>query len=259
MPEVLLFTLWAPLGAMGEVAVGGRRPSALRPARSAVLGLLAAALGLERSEETAHRHLDEGYGIALRVESPGSLLQDYHTAQVPKARKGRRWATRRDERADPSELGTILSLREYRQEPLTTIAVWALEGAPRGLDVLARALETPLFTLYLGRKSCPLGLPPSPRVLQARTLSEAFNGFVADRPDPEAAVRGDLARAIEAGRRTAPVITADVTPPPGVTRDAWFGSKVERIETRRDRIMSRQGWRFGLRDELVLRDQGVGS
>src|SRR5215469_1393549 len=80
MPEFLTFVLAAPLAAMGEIAVGERRGSWDRPGRSAVLGLIAACLGLAREDEGAHESLETGYGLALRVQNVGPLLPDYHTA-----------------------------------------------------------------------------------------------------------------------------------------------------------------------------------
>src|SRR5215213_3306304 len=77
MPEFLTFTLTAPLAAMGEIAVGERRSSWDRPGRSAVLGLVAACLGIGREDEAAHEALETGYGLALRVQKSGSLLPDY--------------------------------------------------------------------------------------------------------------------------------------------------------------------------------------
>ena len=47
MGQHLVFLLHAPLGAMGGVAVGERRAGFDRPGKSAILGLVAAALGLD--------------------------------------------------------------------------------------------------------------------------------------------------------------------------------------------------------------------
>ena len=47
----LLFTLYAPMGSFGEIAVGERRMSWARPGRSAILGLVAAAQGVDRADE----------------------------------------------------------------------------------------------------------------------------------------------------------------------------------------------------------------
>src|SRR5947199_10464826 len=95
MSEIVVFMLWAPLAAMGDMAVGERRAGFDRPGRSAVLGMVAAALGLDRADETAHAVLDRGYLMAQRVLHRGELLQDYHTVQAPPADRKTRWSTRR--------------------------------------------------------------------------------------------------------------------------------------------------------------------
>ncbi len=241
MRDFLLFTLYAPLAALGAVAVGERRVSAARPARSAILGLLAAALGIERRDEAAHTALQEGYGVAVRVETEGALLQDYHTAQVPPAKRDRRWPTRRAELAEP-RLETILSLREYRADARHTVAFWTARDPPQALAALAEALCRPRFTLYLGRKACPLGLPPAPRIVAAATLADAFTSFDAAMPASERALR----QALRLLPRTGDV-EADAS-----ARD-WLGDdlRLQRIERRRDAVVSRRRWQFGLRDTLV--------
>ena len=59
----LLFTLYAPMGSFGEIAVGERRMSWARPGRSAVLGLVAAAQGIERGDEEAARRQEDRHGL----------------------------------------------------------------------------------------------------------------------------------------------------------------------------------------------------
>lgn len=252
MRNFLLLTLYAPLAGMGDIAVGERRTSFGRPARSAILGLLGAALGIERRDEAGHATLERGYGLAVRTEAEGTLLQDYHTAQVPPARKGRRWSTRRAELAEPA-LETVLSLREYRAGPRHTVALWAREGAPHTLEELAKALRRPRFTLYFGRKACPLGLPPAPRLVEAPTLSDAFARFDREMPAAERELRVD---ALGLPPRPGP-LHADVE------AGSWLGEglTLRRIERRRDAIISRRRWQFGLRDELVAvpTDNGGGG
>jgi CRISPR system Cascade subunit CasD len=246
MRELLLFTIYAPIAAMGEVAVGERRVSAAAPARSALLGLIAAALGTERRDEAAHAALDRGYGVAVRVEAEGALLQDYHTAQVPPAKRGKRWPTRRAELAEPA-LETILSLREYRTDARYTVAVWSEREPPHPLPALAEALRRPRFTLYFGRKACPLGLPPAPRIVAAATLADAFARFDETTPHAERDLRQRLA--LLSGRGE---IHADV----GALRWLGHGLSLRRIGPRRDAIVSRRRWQFGMRDELVARSEG---
>lgn len=176
MTSFLLFRLYGPLAAWGESAVGEYRPSAVHPSRSAVLGLVAAALGLERDDEVSHTRLSQSVGMAVVVVQPGRLLRDFHTAQVPPARKGFRPSMRRMELAQ-DDLNTVLSTRDYRVDALYHVALWARspkEGPAFTLESLKNALECPHFVPYLGRRSCVLSLPMAPRLLEAATLREAI-------------------------------------------------------------------------------------
>lgn len=169
--EYLLFRLYGPLASWGEIAVGESRHTAVYPSKSALLGLLAAALGIRRDEEERQLALATGYKFAVKVISVGSLLKDYHTTQVPDSVGGYWYRTRRDELVIGKErLGTILSSREYRCDALYLVAVKALEGAPHPLSELQAHLLKPNFHLYLGRKSCPLSIPLAPVVLQLMIL-----------------------------------------------------------------------------------------
>src|SRR5689334_9356211 len=83
MAAFLCFRLHGPLASWGDIAVGERRPSAPHVSRSAVLGLIAAALGIRRDDSDAWGELDRSVGFASRTDAPGELLVDYHTAQGP--------------------------------------------------------------------------------------------------------------------------------------------------------------------------------
>ena len=93
MRTYLTFALVAPVAAFGSLAVGERRQGWDRPARSAVLGLVGACLGVEREDDDGQAALATEYGTALLCYAPGLLLADYHTAQVPSAQRNRRFAT----------------------------------------------------------------------------------------------------------------------------------------------------------------------
>jgi CRISPR system Cascade subunit CasD len=180
MVEYLVFRLYGPLASWGGIAVGEVRPSATHPSKSAILGLVGAALGIDRNQEAVHRAMAEAYGFAVRVDSMGVPLVDYHTAQVPPSGTGRnkrRFATRREELSTlPKEkLNTILSRRDYRQEALATVVLWQrCADCPFPLDAIRTALERPSYVLYLGRKACPLALPVEAQVVPAATVREAL-------------------------------------------------------------------------------------
>ena len=96
--------------------------------------------------------------MAIRIDGPGILMRDYHTAQVP-AGKGKikyHFLTRKDELAVPKdELNTILSSRDYRCDAVYTICLWAYASPPYPIATIKSHLDNPAFVLYLGRKSCP--------------------------------------------------------------------------------------------------------
>lgn len=96
--DLLLFRLYGPLASWGEIAVGESRHSANYPSKSAILGLVGAALGIERSDEAQQAGLQQGYQVAVEVFSTGQLLRDYHTAQVPDSAGKFVYRTRRDGR-----------------------------------------------------------------------------------------------------------------------------------------------------------------
>lgn len=180
MTDYLVFRLYGSMAAWGDIAVGEVRPSFTHPSKSAVMGLIAAALGIRRDEEAKHQQLSEGYGFAVRVDDVGVPMSDYHTAQVPPSGTGRnriQFFTRRDEifKLPKEKLNTILSKRDYRQDALMTAVLWMRDLSPYSLSELARALQYPHYTLYLGRKSCPLALPVEAQVVSADSVCEALS------------------------------------------------------------------------------------
>lgn len=238
MTEFLTFALAAPIGAMGAVAVGERREGWARPGRSAVLGLVAACLGLRRDEEHAHAALEAGLGLALLVEAAGRPLQDYHTAQVP-PRKFGRFPTRRAE-LSASELNTVLTRREYRQGVLCLGALWWRDEGRWTLEALAEAMRRPRFALYFGRKSCPLGLPLAPRIQPAANPAAALAARRETGPEHE--LRRDSGKGL-----------LPWAEPAYFALDARDADQSEtRREWRRDAVASRGRWQFALREEVIM-------
>ena len=233
----LLFTLYAPMGSFGEIAVGERRMSWARPGRSAILGLVAAAQGIERADEAAHLRLEAGLHCAIRTDAPGRPLIDYHTAQTPKARRGRTFATRREE-LESDALNTVLSTREWRTDAFFTVALWPRPGQIVDLDEIAGCLRRPSFVLYLGRKSAPLGLPLNPAIVEAATFVDAL-----DARQPSDEERNILRRSDTNGMAHG-AIACD--------HDAPGAPHEGSVERRRDSIASRTRWQFSERLERVV-------
>ena len=245
--ETLVFQLQAPLSSWGEAAVGEFRGTAEWASLSALIGLLGAALGLLREDESAHAALRDGLGFAVGLLSGGSLLRDYHTAQVPPraAMKGRPHATRRHELALPkADLSTILSTRDYRQNGACLVAIQArVPTAAPSLPALAAALREPRFVLYLGRKACAPAAPLWPQLIDADSARAGFAIY---------ATRFEAARNAAADSRGRSPLEAL----PALTRIAFddhvrAGVQADITTTRKDRLIRRKGWQFGDRAEHV--------
>ena len=175
MKEYLLFQLYAPLASWGDEAIGEIRHSASLPTRSALLGLLAAALGIRREQEDMLNLFNQHYHLAVHAMALRERwLRDFHTVSAPRENKKMPYYTRKDElELAPDEINTLISQREYRTDGYWHIAVSITEGAPYTLNALRDALLHPHFPLYIGRKSCPLALPLAPRLI-CGTLREIF-------------------------------------------------------------------------------------
>jgi len=248
MTDYLLLRLYGPLASWGEIAVGESRHSAVQPSKSALLGLLGAALGVRRDDDQAQQALAQGYRFAVKLICAGSPLRDYHTVQAPAQRRKVQYRSRREELADPSRLGTLLSAREYRCDSLALVAVEALDSAPYNLEALTRALREPFFTLYLGRKSCPLALPLQPQVV----ASESVRGALDDTP-----LTSLLALLQDNPEQPWPSHADRVALRPSKARYYWedgmrAGMQASLQLVRHDQPLSRRRWQFAPRREWVF-------
>jgi CRISPR system Cascade subunit CasD len=179
MKNYLLFRLYGPLASWGDIAVGVNRPSYDHPSKSAIMGLIAAALGIRRDEEEKHRELSESYNFAVAVHSSGNFLRDYHTVQVPStsAIKNQKYILTRKEElgVDNDELSTILSSRDYYCDSYYTVMIWARNTEfPYSLEFIGKKLREPEFVLYLGRKSSPPSLPFEAKIVSGENLEKAI-------------------------------------------------------------------------------------
>ncbi len=241
MRDFLIFRLYGSMVSWGDIAVGEYRPSFPHPSKSAVLGIVAAALGIRRDQENELHELTKTYGFAVRVDAGGSLLRDYHTVQRPSASRGVVYETRKDELSE-GNLNTTLSSRDYYCDALSLACLWIREAAHRfSLSELQAALEKPFFQLYLGRKACPPALPLKPRVVSAGTLRESFQHY----PILDTEFLVGLPRA------EATMIHWDDLPNSGLEAD--------HIVKRRDVPFNRKAWQFSERYEnhvSISRDEG---
>jgi CRISPR system Cascade subunit CasD len=244
MADFLVFQLYGPMAAWGDIAVGEYRPSFAHPSKSAIIGLLSAALGIRRDEEEHCKSLTDACLFAVRVDAMGTLLRDYHTAQVPSEKKGVARYTRYSE-LSVEDLNTILSSRDYRCDAAYTVAITFRDDCGNSLRILAERLNVqkftllvlaeklnkPEFVLYLGRKSCPLALPLQPEVVKdKKNFKEALTNYSYSTDGLTGIVQsGQFGIYWEDGIES--------------------GYENEHVITRRDVPLSRKRWQFSERNE----------
>lgn len=137
MPTLLL-RLAGPMQSWGTRSRFDERDTDLEPSKSGVLGLICAAMGIDRADWKNLEPITR-LRMGVRVDQPGVLRYDYHTAQHL-------------DPGDPSVVrGTAVTRRYYLADAVFLVG---LEGEDRGLLERAHAaLKNPHWPLYLGRKA----------------------------------------------------------------------------------------------------------
>lgn len=148
----LLIRLAGPMQAWGASSRFSRRDTRPEPTKSGVLGLLAAAQGVRRSDDLEHLAV---LSFGVRVDQPGSLLRDFQTAK--------------------SLDGVKTMPLSYRYYLSDAVFVAGVEGDAELIEGLGAALRQPTFPLYLGRRSCPPSLPLA-QDISHQPLIEALRG-----------------------------------------------------------------------------------
>ncbi|MDB5281019.1 MAG: CRISPR-associated protein Cas5e family [Bacteroidota bacterium] len=234
MKKYLIFYLYGPIVSWGDTAIGSVRPSHRYPTKSAIMGLIAAAVGYERKEEEKLYSLQGDIGFAVRIDGEGTLMIDYHTTQVPSKKdlKNMPHVTRHDELNVP-KLNTVLSTREYYCDALYTIALWECDETKHSLEMIKQALNKPKFVLYAGRKSCPLGLPIKATLILADSLEQALLNF--DK-DETALSQKSLLWHLKKSEK------------PCLYSEEKMGGS-QHTQVRKDRLVSRKRWQYSDRNE----------
>jgi len=141
----LLMWIEAPMQSWGISSLFTDRDSTREPSKSGVIGLICAALGRPREADISDLNT---LRLGVRVDREGRLENDFQTARnILKSDKSN---------ADASAIST----RYYLADAAFLVG---LEGEMDTLTQIQKALKTPIWSLYLGRKAFP---PSKPVYLQ---------------------------------------------------------------------------------------------
>jgi CRISPR system Cascade subunit CasD len=174
----LILKLDGVMQAWGGHTFEDYRPTELFPTRSGIVGLIAACLGIERTEIAQLQNLASSMILTMRsenrdVKSKCTRIIDYHTIQNARTVKS---VLEASGKAD-TEGSTIVSRRQYLCDSIFTVAVGQGECARYDLDNIATAVKKPIFTPFLGRRACPLSRPLFETWIEADNGVEALRKY----------------------------------------------------------------------------------
>lgn len=169
MKSVLL-RLEGPMQAWGTQGRYSIRDTDSEPSKSGVLGLVGCAMGMARDDRERLEQL-RGLRMAVRVDRPGRPMRDLHTVGAGTFRGAPHsmWGLKDK---------TVLTQRYYLVDAAFTVAISHTDDDL--VERIARALQDPVWPLFLGRRSC---VPSEP----------VFLGVVTGSPE-DAVVSAPLAR-----------------------------------------------------------------
>lgn len=154
--SVILLRITGPLQSWGTCSRFGERDTELEPTKSGMIGLLCAALGKPRDEKQS-----DGFPLlaelsalrmGVRIDREGIILRDFHTAGGGDWR-GKSYGVAKSNGARPE---TVISNRYYLADAVFLVG---FEGENSLLERLNQAIASPVWPLFLGRKSF---VPSSP-------------------------------------------------------------------------------------------------
>ena len=181
----LALYLRAPLQSWGASSKFGDRGTIDAPTRSGLLGMIAAACGIDKNDEANdHEWLARAAKLSLAILAlrRGDRMTDYHTVGA-RYDKGDPWQKRMiPVTADGKPRGTDLTHRDYLMDSVFGAVI---SGEDRFVAKMAAGLANPVWGVWFGRKSC---IPTEP------ILVGAFDSAEEARKALDARLRASLER-----------------------------------------------------------------
>ncbi len=136
--KTILMKFQAPLQSYGTDSHFETRHTDDHPSKSAIIGIIAAALGIRREEPERLKEL-QNLRILVRVDQAGRVMRDFQIAAKFKI-------TGDFER-------NYVTYRDYLEDAIYIVAI---EGESSLILNIYEALKRPYFQLYYGKRSCPV-------------------------------------------------------------------------------------------------------
>lgn len=141
--EGFLLHLYGPMQSWADTGFGQLREAGEFPSRSAVIGMIAAAMGIPRGDQRLV-NVHDALQVHVATVRSGSILRDFHTVET---RVG---------------FSRTLTSRDYHHDAHFVVLV---TGDSTTVQEAFRGLSEPHYGMFLGRRSCPPALPLIPEEL----------------------------------------------------------------------------------------------
>lgn len=132
----LLLRLSAPLQSWGSGSMFDNRDTDYFPTKSGVIGMIAAAMGRKR-DEPVNDLCEMQFGI--RIDHQGEIITDFQITDMGK------------------KLNTNISFRKYLSDAVFLAGISSEDR--QKLSEIEQALKNPIYSIFLGRRSCPPTMP----------------------------------------------------------------------------------------------------
>ena len=136
----LLLRLAAPLQAWGSDSKFNIRSTEREPTKSGVVGMIAAAMGIQRNDDPKKLEPLNALRFGMRIDKEGKLLKDFHMVHEMTGKKD-----------------SHVTTRFYLSDAVFLVALESDDN--EYLEQIANSLKNPVYPLFLGRRSCPPTLP----------------------------------------------------------------------------------------------------
>ena len=135
--KTILLKLAGPLQSWGTNSHFEYRRTDNYPSKSAIIGMILAAMGIRRGvDENLIIELNK-FDFALRIDQEGDILEDYHIVQNRL-----------------KEASFYVTKRYYLEDAVFLAALGSENGAV--IAEIEHALKYPHFQPFMGRRSCPV-------------------------------------------------------------------------------------------------------
>lgn len=181
--QALAFYIDAPLQSWGGSSKFQHRETNRFPTKSAIVGLIAAAMGIDKHSDNEVTELAAIVDLKLtvvRLEKPkiaSSRFTDFHTVGGGYDKKKLWEKMSIPAKANGASPNTVLTYRSYLTDSKFIVL---LEGGPETLAQIKNALEDPVWGIWFGRKACLPASPLSPRIEDSREV--AFEALLESLP-----------------------------------------------------------------------------